>query len=68
MVCANLTEAVESPSNYTMVIGAAENGFLLSNPHVAFICESDFLVSVLFNAVVEKKNEQPLTQIPSFVT
>lgn len=43
MVCANLTEAVESPSNYTMVIGAAENGFLLSDPHVAFICESDLL-------------------------
>lgn len=43
MVCANLEEAIEAPSDYTLVIGAAEQGFILESPSVAFICESDLL-------------------------
>ncbi|WP_299018200.1 transcription-repair coupling factor [uncultured Photobacterium sp.] len=43
MVCSNLYEAVSSQSKFTLVIGAAEQGFILNKPSVAFICESDLL-------------------------
>ncbi|MGF1875147.1 transcription-repair coupling factor [Photobacterium frigidiphilum] len=43
MVCASLEEAIEAPNDYTLVIGAAEQGFILESPSVAFICESDLL-------------------------
>ncbi|WP_064602911.1 transcription-repair coupling factor [Photobacterium sp. J15] len=43
MVCDNLYEAANNPSKFTLVIGAAEQGFILKNPAVAFICESDLL-------------------------
>ncbi|MCW8327286.1 transcription-repair coupling factor [Photobacterium sp. SDRW27] len=43
MVCASLHEAAAAQSKFTLVIGAAEQGFILSNPSIAFICESDLL-------------------------
>ncbi|ELR67552.1 Transcription-repair coupling factor [Photobacterium marinum] len=43
MVCDNLYDAANNPSKFTLVIGAAEQGFILESPAVAFICESDLL-------------------------
>ncbi|PSW21140.1 transcription-repair coupling factor [Photobacterium sanctipauli] len=43
IVCASLTEAVEAPGRFSLVIGSAEQGFILEDPSVAFICESDLL-------------------------
>ena len=43
MVCHSLEEAMSAASQYTLVIGAAEQGFILDEPALAFICESDLL-------------------------
>ncbi|WP_311568520.1 transcription-repair coupling factor [Photobacterium arenosum] len=43
MVCHSLEEAMAAASQYTLVIGAAEQGFILDEPALAFICESDLL-------------------------
>ncbi|MGF1682333.1 transcription-repair coupling factor [Photobacterium minamisatsumaniensis] len=43
MVCSTLTEAVQTPERFSLVIGATEQGFILAEPAVAFICESDLL-------------------------
>ena len=43
MVCHSLPEAVAAQSKFSLVIGAAEQGFILEQPSVAFICESDLL-------------------------
>ncbi|GAB3515766.1 transcription-repair coupling factor [Photobacterium alginatilyticum] len=43
MVCSTLHEAANSPGKFALVIGAAEQGFVLSEPSIAFICESDLL-------------------------
>ncbi|GAL05133.1 transcription-repair coupling factor [Photobacterium aphoticum] len=43
MVCTSLNDALAAPSNTTLVIGAAEQGFVLDNPAIALICESDLL-------------------------
>ncbi|MGF1785740.1 transcription-repair coupling factor [Photobacterium swingsii] len=43
MVCQSLTEALQAPSEHTLIIGAAENGFILADANIALICESDLL-------------------------
>ncbi|MGF1685756.1 transcription-repair coupling factor [Photobacterium japonica] len=43
IVCASLTEAIAAPGAFSLVIGAAEHGFVLDNPAIALICESDLL-------------------------
>lgn len=43
MVCHSLEEAMAAASQYSLVIGAAEQGFILDEPALAFICESDLL-------------------------
>ncbi|GAB6262269.1 transcription-repair coupling factor [Photobacterium sp. R1] len=43
MVCQSLEEAMAAASPCTLVIGAAEQGFILEDPQLAFICESDLL-------------------------
>ncbi|WED27840.1 transcription-repair coupling factor [Vibrio sp. DW001] len=40
---ASLNEAVESKRKFTMILGAAEHGFVHSGPDFALICESDLL-------------------------
>jgi transcription-repair coupling factor (superfamily II helicase) len=39
----NLDAAMADKAKHCLVIGAAENGFILEKPAVAFICESDLL-------------------------
>ncbi|MFC1237272.1 transcription-repair coupling factor [Vibrio sp. F74] len=39
----SLNEAVESKRKFTMILGAAEHGFVHSGPDFALICESDLL-------------------------
>ena len=43
LVCKTLDEALDNPTKHSLVIGSAENGFILDNPAVAFLCESDLL-------------------------
>ncbi|PSW07287.1 transcription-repair coupling factor [Photobacterium lipolyticum] len=43
MVCTSLEDAINAQSKFTLVIGAAEQGFILETPSLAFICESDLL-------------------------
>ncbi|MGF1723252.1 transcription-repair coupling factor [Photobacterium nomapromontoriensis] len=42
-VCHSLTEALTAPSKFSLIIGAAEQGFVLDDPAIALICESDLL-------------------------
>ncbi|MDB1123564.1 transcription-repair coupling factor [Vibrio algarum] len=39
----SLNEAIESTHKFTMILGAAEHGFIHSGPDFALICESDLL-------------------------
>ena len=41
--CAGFCEALEHKEKFTLVIGAAEHGFLYGDNQIAFICESDLL-------------------------
>ncbi|KLV04774.1 transcription-repair coupling factor [Photobacterium aquae] len=43
MVCASLSEAMAVPGKTSLIIGAAEQGFVLADPAIALICESDLL-------------------------
>ncbi|MGF1736103.1 transcription-repair coupling factor [Photobacterium satsumensis] len=43
VVAPTLTEALATPGKFSLVIGSAEHGFLLEQPEVALICESDLL-------------------------
>lgn len=43
VVAPTLTEALATPGKFSLVIGSAEQGFLLEQPEVALICESDLL-------------------------
>jgi len=43
MVCGSLHEAANTQGKFALVIGAAEQGFILDTPSIAFICESDLL-------------------------
>ncbi|WP_305840850.1 transcription-repair coupling factor [Photobacterium leiognathi] len=43
LVCKTLDEALDNPTKHCLVIGPAENGFILDKPSVAFLCESDLL-------------------------
>ncbi|PSU35117.1 transcription-repair coupling factor [Photobacterium lutimaris] len=43
VVAPTLTEALAAPGKFSLVIGSAEQGFLLEQPEVALICESDLL-------------------------
>lgn len=38
-----LNDALNSASKFTMLLGAAEHGFILQSPEMALICESDLL-------------------------
>lgn len=40
---ANLEDAVSSSAKFSLVLGAAEHGFIYGSDQVAFICESDLL-------------------------
>lgn len=42
-ICNSMKDAVVHKNKATLVIGSAEHGFILQNPCVAFICESDLL-------------------------
>ncbi|MDX1301937.1 transcription-repair coupling factor [Photobacterium sp.] len=43
IVSTSLEDAINAPSKFALVIGAAEQGFILGSPSLAFICESDLL-------------------------
>ncbi|MGR5061572.1 transcription-repair coupling factor [Photobacterium sp. DNB22_13_2] len=43
VVAPTLAEALAAPGKFSLVIGSAEQGFLLKQPEVALICESDLL-------------------------
>ena len=43
VVATTLTEALAAPGKFSLVIGAAEQGFVLEQPDIALICESDLL-------------------------
>ncbi|MDV5168222.1 transcription-repair coupling factor [Photobacterium rosenbergii] len=43
VVAPTLTEALATPGKFSLVIGAAEHGFVLEQPEIALICESDLL-------------------------
>ncbi|EHN68569.1 transcription-repair coupling factor [Aliivibrio fischeri] len=42
-ICETMKEAMSHKNKATLVIGSAERGFILQDPCVAFICESDLL-------------------------
>ncbi|WP_300181147.1 transcription-repair coupling factor [uncultured Aliivibrio sp.] len=42
-ICSSMKDAVAHKHKATLVIGSAEHGFILQDPCVAFICESDLL-------------------------
>ncbi|MEJ2762444.1 transcription-repair coupling factor [Photobacterium sp. MCCC 1A19761] len=42
-VCHSLIDAVAAADKFTLIIGAAEQGFMLAEPALALICESDLL-------------------------
>lgn len=54
MVCSSLSEAIEAPGQFSLIIGAAEQGFILDEPSVALICESD----LLGERVVQKRRRE----------
>ncbi len=41
IVCQHINEALAEKARFTLLIGAAENGFILSSPDFAFICEAN---------------------------
>ncbi|WP_114766914.1 transcription-repair coupling factor [Vibrio rhodolitus] len=41
--CASFCDALTHKEKFTLVLGAAEHGFLYGNEQIAFICESDLL-------------------------
>lgn len=41
--CASFCDALEHKEKFTLIIGAAEHGFLYGDNQIAFICESDLL-------------------------
>lgn len=43
MVCGSLSEALDSPTDFSMVVGPADIGFQCENPNFALICESNLL-------------------------
>lgn len=43
MVCGSLSEALDSPTDFSMVVGPAEIGFQCETPNFALICESNLL-------------------------
>lgn len=43
MVCPSLEQALLSPTQYSLIIGPSERGFMSSAPNLALICESDLL-------------------------
>ena len=43
VVAPTLTEALAAPGKFSLIIGSAEQGFVLEQPEVSLICESDLL-------------------------
>lgn len=41
VVCQHIAQALAEQARFTLLIGAAENGFILSSPDFAFICEAN---------------------------